>query len=232
MSAHAAVEQNPSLLPGYTGLFLRKARDLGDRLLPAFDTPTGIPANFLSLSAGHVANSPRYTCTACVGTLAIEFRLLSRLTGNPVYAAKADAAVRAMYAVRNPNTGLVGSAINRDSGKWTKTGATIGPGVDSYYEYLLKMFLIYGDEEYLGMFVEQYVGVQREMAVPAPLSGLSWVLDVHMSSGRAQAQRVSSLAAFWPGMQVRCPPCCSLELSYDRAIASIFGVVLRLLKHI
>ena len=202
LSAHMATERNPDLVPGYDGMFLRKATDLGDRLMPAFDTPTGIPANFLSLTVGQVP-SPRHTWTACIGTLAIEFRLLSELTGNPEYGRAADRAVMEVFSRRSPETGLVGASINRDTGGWVGQTASIGPGVDSYYEYLLKMYLIFGDEWYLAMFVDQYVGVQRYMAVPEPWKGFSWILDVNMKSGRMTKPSVSSLAAFWPGMQVR-----------------------------
>eukprot|EP00892_Ulva_mutabilis_P000688 jgi/Ulvmu1/1061/UM105_0020.1 len=202
LSAHMATLRNPALLPDYDGMFLRKARDLGDRLMPAFDTPTGMPANFLSLTNGHDPKSPKNTWTAALGTLAIEFRLLSHFTGAPQYGERADRAMGEVFSRRDSNTGLVGSAINRDSGKWAAPTTSIGPGVDSYYEYLLKVYLIFGDEWYLEMFVDQYVRVQRYMAVPESWNGFNWILDVHMSSGRVARSTVSSLAAFWPGMQV------------------------------
>jgi hypothetical protein len=78
------------------------------------------------------------TCTACAGTLLMEFGLLSALTGNHTYLAKADAAAKALYE-RRSGLGLVGRDMHLDSGAWTSPEATIGPGVDSYYEYLLKV---------------------------------------------------------------------------------------------
>ena len=40
----------------------------------------------------------RVTCTACAGTLLLEFGLLSRLTGDPVYEERARAAAAQVYS--------------------------------------------------------------------------------------------------------------------------------------
>ena len=39
----------------------------------------------------------RFTCTACAGTLLLEFGTLSRLTGNPIYEQKASHAVKRVF---------------------------------------------------------------------------------------------------------------------------------------
>lgn len=41
-------------------LFLDKARDIADRLLPAWNTPSGIPYNIINLRYG-VAHNPKWT---------------------------------------------------------------------------------------------------------------------------------------------------------------------------
>jgi hypothetical protein len=40
----------------------------------------------------------------------------------------------------------VGTTINVNSGVWQRTEAGVGAGIDSYYEYLLKAFVLLGDE--------------------------------------------------------------------------------------
>ncbi len=40
---------------GYDGVLLRKAVDLAERLLPAFDTPSGLPTLFLNLQSVRLA---------------------------------------------------------------------------------------------------------------------------------------------------------------------------------
>jgi len=70
---------------------LTLAEDLGDRLLPAFGSPTGMPYVEVNLKTGKVRNSE--TNPAEVGTLLIEFGTLSKLTGRPNYHDKAKTAV-------------------------------------------------------------------------------------------------------------------------------------------
>ncbi len=49
VSGHLLLVRDPSLLPGYDGLLLKLAVDLADRMLPAFNTPSGLPALFVNL---------------------------------------------------------------------------------------------------------------------------------------------------------------------------------------
>src|ERR1041384_3364228 len=61
---------------------LALAEDLGTRLLPAFDSPTGIPYRFVNLKTGKVRDPE--TNPAEAGTLLIEFGTLRKLTHKPV----------------------------------------------------------------------------------------------------------------------------------------------------
>lgn len=74
-------------------LYLEKAVDLADRILPAFDTPSGLPQTMINLATGEaVANKefPGLVSTAEVATLQLEFRYLSHLTGKEVYWQKVE----------------------------------------------------------------------------------------------------------------------------------------------
>jgi Glycosyl hydrolase family 47 len=88
-------------------------------------------------------------------------------------------------------------------GRWTRRDAGIGAGADSYYEYLLKTYLAFGDESYLHMFAEQYAAAAAAMHLAPEERGLGWMYDVHMHSGGAVNRWLSSLSAFWPGLQAR-----------------------------
>jgi hypothetical protein len=55
------------------GPLLSLAEDLGRRLLPAFDTATGMPFGTVNLRHGVPDGETSVTCTACVGTFIIEF---------------------------------------------------------------------------------------------------------------------------------------------------------------
>lgn len=46
---------------------------------------------------GVLPKDTRFTCTACAGTLLLEFGTLSKLTGNPIYEQKARHAVKQVF---------------------------------------------------------------------------------------------------------------------------------------
>lgn len=71
---------------------LALADDLGARLLPVFDSPTGLPYKNVNLKTGKTSNA--VSNPAETGTLIIEFGTLSKLTGKPVYYEKAKRACR------------------------------------------------------------------------------------------------------------------------------------------
>src|SRR5205807_6278434 len=62
---------------------LSLAQDLGKRLLPVFNSPTGLPYVYVNLRTGQVRGAE--TNPAETGTLLLEFGTLSKLTGNPIF---------------------------------------------------------------------------------------------------------------------------------------------------
>ena len=66
------------------------------------------PPPQVNLCHGIPPNGLLETCTAGAGTLTLEFSLLSRLLGDPVYESVARRAVRALWDHRSQHTGLVG----------------------------------------------------------------------------------------------------------------------------
>jgi uncharacterized protein YyaL (SSP411 family) len=74
-------------------LFLRRARDLADRMLPVFDTPSGLPYPAVNLQRREgvwVEENSVLVSTAEASTLQLEFRYLSELTDDDIYWKKAE----------------------------------------------------------------------------------------------------------------------------------------------
>ena len=71
--------------------FLSLAEDLGNRLLPVFNSPTGLPYVYVNLRTGQIRDA--VTNPAETGTLLLEFGTLSKLTGKPVFYEKAKHAL-------------------------------------------------------------------------------------------------------------------------------------------
>ncbi|KJE96382.1 Edem2-PA, variant 1 [Capsaspora owczarzaki ATCC 30864] len=184
----------------YNGRLLAMAYDLGTRLLPAFDTPTGIPYARVNLRFGMTkeALKDHSTCTACAGSMILEFGALSRLTGNPVFEEKAKNAMRALWSRRSADN-LIGNVIHTHTGQWLREESGIGAGIDSYYEYLLKAYMLLGDAVYLDVFNTHYSAVMTHVKRGA------WFIDTRMHqpySANRNNLIVDALSAFWPGLQV------------------------------
>lgn len=173
---------------------LALAQDLGDRLLPVFNSPTGMPYVEVNLKTGKVRNPE--TNPAEVGTLLIEFGTLSKLTGKPVYYEKAKHAVVELYRHRSA-IGLVGSGINVETGKWTDPTSHIDGGIDSYYEYLLKSWLLFGDTDCENMWKSSVEAVNKYVADEAPTG--FWYGQVDMNTGKRTGTYFGALAAFFAG---------------------------------
>lgn len=84
------------------------------------------------------------SCPAGVGSLSVEFGTLSRLIDDPTYELAAKRAMRALLALRSNATGLLGNAIDVTNTEWIGRMAGIGAGLDSFYEYLLKTYILFG----------------------------------------------------------------------------------------
>jgi len=175
--------------------FLQLATDLGDRLLPAFDSPTGMPYWGVNLRTGAVTgtvNNP-----AEIGTLTLEFGALSRITGNPVYYEAAKRGVVAVFERRSP-IGLVGTTLDVETGEWQNRQSHISGRIDSYYEYLLKAWLLFDDPDFERMWKESIAAVNRYLADERP-TGL-WYGHADMDTGERTATRFGSLDAFMPAV--------------------------------
>ncbi|XP_076860429.1 ER degradation-enhancing alpha-mannosidase-like protein 3 [Brachyhypopomus gauderio] len=190
------------LMLWYEDELLHMARDLGLRLLPAFNTSSGLPYPRINLRHGVLGPETRTgtetdTCTACAGTIILEFAALSRFTGDPVFEAHARRALDFIWEKRQRNSNLVGTTINIHSGEWVRRDSGVGAGIDSYYEYLLKAYVLLGDDQYLQRFNIHYASIMKYISQP-PL-----LLDVHIHKPLLPARTwMDSLLAFFPGLQV------------------------------
>ena len=173
---------------------LALADDLGARLLPAFNSPTGMPYVFVNLKTGDVRGE--VTNPAEVGTLLLEFGTLSKLTGKPIYYEKAKRALVEVYNRRSP-IGLVGSEINIKTGEWTDPVSHISGGIDSYYEYLLKAWLLFDDKDCERMWKTSIDAVNKYLADQAPTG--FWYGQANMNTGARTGTTFGSLDAFFPG---------------------------------
>ena len=172
---------------------LKLADDLGARLLPVFDSPTGMPYMYVNLRSGKTRGA--LSNPAEIGTLLLEFGTLAKLTHKPIYFNKAKNAVMQLYR-RRSKIGLVGEEIDVKSGEWINPASHIGGGIDSYYEYLLKSAILFGDKDCERMWRESIRALNTHVADGA------WYGVVDMNSGKRMATAFGALQAFFPAVLV------------------------------
>lgn len=175
--------------------FLLLADDLGGRLLPVFDSPTGLPHVYINLKTGKTETDT--TNPAEAGTLLIEFGTLAKLTGKEIYYAKAKRALVELHK-RRSKIGLVGQSIDINTGEWTSSASHLGGLIDSYYEYLYKCWRLFGDEECKAMWMESIAALNTYL--PDTVNGNIWYARVDMNTGEKIRQRWGGLEAFFPGL--------------------------------
>ena len=170
------------------------AIDLGERLLPAFNTPTGIPVGSINLRRGVHPNETSVASLAGAGSLALEMQMLSHLSGDARFGCAARGALIALFVRRSHRTGLLGKHIDVVSGAFTEENAGIGSTADSFYEYLAKMAWLFGDQACWHMFSA------CATAVEAWNKFGDWYGDVEANHGTPTRPMSDALQGFWPGM--------------------------------
>ena len=175
--------------------FLKLAEDLGNRLLPAFNSKTGMPYQFVNLRTGEVKG--KISNPAEIGTLMIEFGSLSKLTNNSIFYEKAKKAFMECFN-RRSSIGLVGTTIDVESGEWKNTESHISGMIDSYYEYMIKSYLLFGDEDFKKMY-EQSISAVNKYLYDETNAG-AWYGRADMNSGKINRKLYGALDAFIPAV--------------------------------
>lgn len=193
-------------LTGGDATMLAKAEELGDRLMPAFRTASGVPFSDVNLGAG-TASSPKWgpdSSTSEVTTLYLEFSYLSRLTGSPGYEEAASSVMDIVDKASGRVQGLCPIMINPNTGRFRGNVFTLGARGDSFYEYLLKCWVISGrrDERCLRMYKEAMAGVRERLVdTTAGVAGLTYIAELKGTGPAAQKQpKMDHLVCFLPGL--------------------------------
>lgn len=149
-------------------VFKIKAKEIADKLLPAFKTPSGIPWALVNLQNGNGNNynwaSGGSSILAEYGTIHLEFTYLTRITGDPVYAEKVNKIRDVLNRASKPD-GLYPNYINPRTGNWGQKHVSLGALGDSFYEYLLKSWIMTGKSDNLArtMYDEAMKAIDKHL---------------------------------------------------------------------
>lgn len=184
-------------------IFKIKAVQLAEKLLPAFNTPTGIPWAMVNLKSGVGRNwgwaSAGSSILAEFGTLHMEFVHLSYLTGNPIYYKKVMHIRKLLQKMDRPN-GLYPNYLNPRTGRWGQYHTSVGGLGDSFYEYLLKAWLMSDktDHEARKMYDDAVEAIEKHL-IRKSRGGLTFIGE--WKNGHLE-KKMGHLACFAGGMFV------------------------------
>lgn len=199
--------ESPKYLAQYNetrNKILELAVDVGSRLYHAFDSPSGLPWSDVDLSSGSTKGSVAHSSLSEMTTLGLEFTVLSRVTNE----SKFEDASRRVHEILQTSflehDGLLPQYFSPRDGKAHGSYIMIGARTDSYYEYLLKNWIMTGRSDTL--LLDNYVASmqairQRLLRRTAPQSGdsrgLLYVTEI--MNGKAKA-KMDHLVCFLPGV--------------------------------
>lgn len=185
-------------------LYLNKAKDLGERLVGAFDSPSGIPYASVNLHTGRGKESHAdmgASSTAEAATVQLELKYLSMLTGDAKYWKLAEK-VHAVIDSNHSPDGLVPIFIQPGTGKFQGRLIRLGSRGDSYYEYLIKMYLQTGMEEdvYRQMYDEAVNGIKKNLVETSYPNQLTYIAELENGVGGPTVPKMDHLVCFAGGM--------------------------------
>ncbi|XP_063712401.1 mannosyl-oligosaccharide 1,2-alpha-mannosidase IA-like isoform X2 [Symsagittifera roscoffensis] len=131
-------------------LFRVKAEDVARKVLPAFNTNTGIPKSLINLKTMNTKNYPWAAGGSSIlsefGTLQLELDYLSHVSGDPVFREKVDKINKHIRSIKT-DTNMYTNYLNPNTGKWGSAHYSVGGLGDSFYEYLLKGWLLHSQTD-------------------------------------------------------------------------------------
>ena len=175
--------------------FLDLATQLGVRLLPAFNTATGMPYRYVNLKTGHIRDS--ISNPAEIGTYLLEFGKLTQYTHDSLFYKTAIKAAFGVFRNRS-DIDLVGTTINVNTGEWKNRESQIGARIDSYYEYLFKAWKLFGDRDCKNAWEISDRAIKKQLLRKTPKG--SFFTRVNMHSGKETHPYYGALDAFYAGV--------------------------------
>lgn len=137
---------------------LDQAATLADSLSIAFNTTSGVPEPTVFLNPTRRKGNDGRNNIAEIGTLVLEWTRLSDLNGDNVYAELAQKAENHLLRPKgSPEAwpGLVGTFVGTADGKFQDSNGGWSGYTDSFYEYLIKMYLY--DRKAFGEYKDRWI---------------------------------------------------------------------------
>ncbi|XP_021854755.1 mannosyl-oligosaccharide 1,2-alpha-mannosidase MNS3 isoform X2 [Spinacia oleracea] len=187
-------------------VYLNTATMLADKLLVAFtSSPSPIPFSDVILRDNSAHAAPDgLSSTSEASTLQLEFNYLSDISGDQKYSLEAMKVLKHIKTLPKVE-GLVPIYISPQTGEFSGQNIRLGSRGDSYYEYLLKVWLQQGANQnsnltYLhSMYEEAMKGVRHLLVKKSVPNGLVFVGELPYGASGSFSPKMDHLVCFLPG---------------------------------
>jgi mannosyl-oligosaccharide alpha-1,2-mannosidase len=183
-------------------LFLEKALEVGEALLPVFKSSTGYFQTFVSFDGNKpykaIPDGAREVLLSDIGSIQLEFYTLSMLSGDMRFAKKA-AKIHQFLFDKHPYSGLYPERMYFDTGEMERQVFSIDAMSDSFYEYLIKIWLMTNYS--LPVMLERYLMAtdEIEQKLVTRMKKTNWTYTIVLRNGVVE-RRMTHLATFAAGM--------------------------------
>ncbi|CAI4064188.1 hypothetical protein SKDZ_08G2500 [Saccharomyces kudriavzevii ZP591] len=184
----------------YDGSLLRLARNMADRLLPAYLTYTGLPVPRLNVKQKF--NFPDFTDSllaennvAAMACPVFEFTILSYLTGDSKYEKVTRYAFDKTWSLRT-HLDLLPMSFHPEKLTPYTPMTGVGASIDSFFEYALKGAVLFDDSDLMDIWDVAYESLRTSCKN-------DWFFaNIMADTGQLFVPWIDSLSAFFPGLQV------------------------------
>ncbi|CUA73820.1 mannosyl-oligosaccharide alpha-1,2-mannosidase [Rhizoctonia solani] len=162
-------------------IYLDRAREIADRIMPVFETPVGLPTSMVNLCVSQKdgkciskgvldKDNGKLVSVAEAATLQLEFKYLSHLTEEDSYWRAVE---KVMAVIKQSATqSIVPIFLSAETGQFVVSDIRLGSRGDSYYEYLLKQYLQTDRSEgvYRVMYDDAMAAIGEHLLMRTPTS--------------------------------------------------------------
>ncbi|KAF9094567.1 hypothetical protein BGX27_001407 [Mortierella sp. AM989] len=182
---------------------LEAAISLGDRLVQAFADSKYLPGSRIFKNGTIAPNEDLMDMVSLseVGTFQIEFRKLSQLSGNEKFTKIAQESFDYLKTLKTKVPGLYPAYFDPEASSTEDYVASFGSLSDSFYEYLLKTYILTGDVKFKELYTSTIDAMHTYLiSRPYKKSESYLVLGVYDTATASLVPKMDHASCFAPGL--------------------------------
>ncbi|KAJ3116091.1 hypothetical protein HDU96_010466 [Phlyctochytrium bullatum] len=204
LSAYHLIDNAPGVTPAWLkekkAVLRNRAVEVAEKLLPAFDTDSGLPLTSIHLSSGRAVGGPYDVSLSEATSVQLEFKYLSHVTGDAKYWNAVEKVMTHIDKLEKLE-GLAPIYLYSHNGRFKGSEIRLGSHGDSYYEYLGKQYLLTNGTEkgHLRQYTEAATGIKKHLLSRSTPHNLLYVQELPSGPGGTPLSKMDHLVCYLPG---------------------------------